>query len=321
MQEGVKSWRILVLGVLPDFVRAAFENSCVASFVETITRDQLTSQTAGVDAVIVTVGTKIDRDFLTGLAPSVKAIGTYSVGLDHIDIPCARSLGLHVLNTPDVLTDSVAEVAIFLIIGAARRATESIDLIRSGSWMGWTPLQLNGTELVGKSIGIYGMGRIGRAIASRAAAFGMIVHYHNRSRLAPGLEGNAIYHATFEGLLANSDVLMLAAPATAETAGLIDSARLVMLKRGAILVNISRGSLVNDEALVEALKTGQVAAAALDVFNGEPKLDARYFALSNVFMLPHIGSSTREARLRMGLILIDGLRQLAQGRKPSNSIT
>lgn len=321
MQERAKPWRVLVVGALPDFVRSAFETSCVTTFVDDIALGDLGKQTEGMDAVVVAVGTMVDKKFLAGLDRSVKAIGTYSVGLDHIDVSHARSLGLHVLNTPDVLTDSVAEVALFLTIGAARRATESIDLIRSRTWPGWTPLQLIGTELVGKSTGIFGMGRIGRAIARRAAAFGMDIHYHNRSCLPGELEGTATYHRTVEDLLANSDVLILAAPATPDTTGFIDGQKLAMLKRGAILVNISRGSVVNDDALIAALKSGQLAAAGLDVFNDEPKVDARYFELPNVFMLPHIGSSTREARLRMGLILIDGFRQLSEGRIPLNRVT
>jgi lactate dehydrogenase-like 2-hydroxyacid dehydrogenase len=320
MHDGAKPWRVLVVGTLPDFVRTAFDTACVAVFVDDVAQSDLTRLTVGIDAVVVVVGVKVDRDFLASLDRSVKAIGTYSVGFDHIDVPLARSLGLAVLNTPDVLSESVAEVAIFLMIGAARRATESIDLIRSRNWPGWTPLQLNGTELVGKSVGIFGMGRIGRAIASRAAAFGMTIHYHNRSRLVPQLEGTATYHETIEQLLAHSDVLMLAAPATPDTTGVVDSRKLAMLRRGSILVNISRGSMVDDDALITALSNGQLAAAGLDVFDREPDIDSRYFTLPNVFMLPHIGSSTREARLRMGLILIEGFRQLAEGHPPSNSV-
>src|ERR1700722_8464323 len=157
MPQSAKPWRVLIIGARPDFVKAAFEASCVASFVDCAANDDLRHLSAGMDAVVVLASRKVDRDFLTALGSSVKAIGTYSAGVDHIDLPLARSLGLSVLNTPDVLPDSVAEVAMFLMIGAARRATEGIDLIRSRRWLGWSPTQLNGAELAGKSIGILGM--------------------------------------------------------------------------------------------------------------------------------------------------------------------
>jgi len=317
----VTSWQILVVGTLPDEVRAAFDSAFSARFVGSLSSsDEAATLSAQKDAVVATIDTRMDRAWFAALSPSVKAVATYSVGTEHIDLAAARERGIAVLNTPDVLSDSVAEVAVFLMIGAARRATESIALIRSRNWPGWSPVQLNGMELCGKTLGIFGMGRIGRAIAERASAFGMTIHYHNRSRLPQDQEKRAVYFDSLEGLLATSDVVMLAAPATAETVGLFDQSRLALLRPGAILVNISRGNVVDDDALIAALESGRLLAAGLDVFNREPNLDPRYFDLPNVFMLPHIGSSTREARLRMGQVLIDGLRMLAQGRAPSNRV-
>jgi phosphoglycerate dehydrogenase-like enzyme len=186
---------------------------------------------------------------------------------------------------------------------------ESISLLRGRHWSGWTPTQLLGAELSGKSLGIFGMGRIGQAIAQRAKAFGMKLRYLNRSRLAPELEQGAIYEPQFDGLLEQSDALMLAAPATSETNGILNQNAIARLKHGAIVVNIARGSLVVDNALIDALQNGRIRAAGLDVFDGEPAIDPRYFALPNVFMLPHIGSSTVEARLSMARKLIDQIGQ------------
>jgi lactate dehydrogenase-like 2-hydroxyacid dehydrogenase len=317
----VTPWRVLVVGKLPEEVRAAFGDAFPVRFIESLaSADDAAAQSAEKDAVVVTIDVKMDRAWFGALSRSVKVVATYSVGTEHIDLEAARERGITVLNTPDVLSDSVAEVAIFLMLGAARRATESIALIRSRKWSGWSPVQLNGMELYGKTLGIFGMGRIGRAIAERASAFGMTIHYHNRSRLPQDQEKQAIYFDSLEGLLAASDVVILAAPATSATVGLFDQSKLDLLRPGAMLVNISRGNVVDDEALIAALENGRLSAAGLDVFNREPDLDPRYFDLPNVFMLPHIGSSTREARLRMGRVLIDGLRSLAQGRMPHNRV-
>ena len=270
--------------------------------------------------MLFTVNTPLRRATIAALPASIKALATYSVGHEHIDVDAVAERGLPLLFTPDVLTDAVAEIAMFLLLGAARRATESIALLRGRAWPGWNARQLIGVELKGKRLGIFGMGRIGRGAAERARAFGMTIHYHNRNRLPPGREHGATYHATFEAMAGNIDMLLLATQSSPETRFFFNRARLALLKPGAIIVNIGRGDLIEDDALIEALGTGHIRAAGLDVFNNEPKLDARYFDLPNVFLLPHIGSSTIETRQRMGRLLIDGFLALKNGGEPVNRI-
>ena len=263
---------------------------------------------------------RLDADTIGALPDSVRAIATYSIGHEHIDLAAARARGIAVFATPDVLSDAVAEVGMLLLLGAARRVTESVDLIRSGRWTGWTPTQLNGTGLAGKALGIVGMGRIGRAVARRARAFDMAIHYTNRARLDAQREDGAIHHADPEDLLRVAQFLLLACPATPETTGFLDARRIALLPRGAIVANVGRGAVVVDADLADALASGHVAAAGLDVFDGEPAVYRRYFDLPNVFMLPHIGSSTIETRVAMARLLVDGLRQYAQGSDAPNRI-
>ncbi|MDO9402866.1 MAG: D-glycerate dehydrogenase [Polaromonas sp.] len=263
---------------------------------------------------------KLDADLFSRLPPGVRAVGTYSVGNDHIDLAAAKLHGIAVFSTPDVLSAAVAETGLLLMLGAARRVTESVQLVRDGSWKGWSPVQLNGWSLSGKVLGIFGMGRIGREIAARARGFGMTIHYANRSRLAPDLEQGAVFHDTPESLLAVSQFFMLACPATPETLGFLDKRRIGLLPQGAIVANVGRGATVVDEDLAAALASGRVAAAGLDVFNNEPAVYPGYAALPNLFMLPHIGSSTIETRLAMGQIAADGFRAFLAGDASPNRI-
>lgn len=252
--------------------------------------------------------------------PQLRAVATLSVGHDHIDLAAARSAGVAVLHTPDVLSDACADTAMMLLLNACRRALEGDALVRSGAWRGWAPTQLLGMGLQGRVLGIFGMGRIGRAIATRARAFGLQVHYHNRKALEPALAGDARWHPSLEGLLAASDILMVAAPGAPQLRGVLDARRLALLPRGAVLVNISRGDLVDDEALIAALRSGQLRAAGLDVFANEPNIHPGYRALPNVFLTPHIGSATEETRDAMGWLLIDGIEALARGDNPANRL-
>jgi len=272
------------------------------------------------DVVLVSLGASLGSEAIATLPRRVRAIATYSVGMDHIDLEAAAERGIAVFNTPSVLADSVAENALFLMLGAARRASESIDLIRSGSWPGWNPTQLVGVELAGRRLGILGLGDIGLRIATRARAFGMEILYCNRNRLADDQWRGFSYRATPAELIAEVDVLMIACPSTPATRGMIDAALLERARPGLILVNIARGDIVDDAALIAALRDGRVWAAGLDVFAGEPRIEAAYFELPNVFMLPHQGSSTIEARLRMGRILIDALSSWQRGEGAANRV-
>jgi len=274
----------------------------------------------GAEVLFLTAETPVGADTLRAFGPDLRCIATYSVGVEHIDVDACRTRGVTVLNTPDVLTDACAEVAMLLLLNAARRAYEGDCLVRSGAWRGWEPTQLIGLGLRGRRAGILGMGRIGRAVASRCRAFGMEIHYHNRNRLAASLEAGAIYHDTIDGLLGNSDALMICAPGGPGLTDAIDAEALSRMPPDAILVNISRGSIVNDDALIAALSDRRLFAAGLDVFDGEPDLDPRYTSLSNVFLTPHIGSATREARQAMGHVLIDGWLELQRGGSPANRV-
>jgi lactate dehydrogenase-like 2-hydroxyacid dehydrogenase len=314
---------VFVTALLPDEVKDDLRATCAVVFAQELAPDiapvaQLVTSTQPI--ALISVNERLDAQTIERLPAALKAIATYSVGHEHIDLAAARRRGLAVFNLPDVLTEAVAEVGIFLLIGAARRATESIALIRSRGWTGWTARQLNGVELWQKEVGIVGMGRIGRAIATRARSFGMRIRYHNRRRLPADEEAGARFHADAKSMFGHVDALVLAAPSSAETRGFLNAERIAWLKRGAIVVNVARGDLVVDDALIAALGSGQVFAAGLDVFNNEPRIDPRYFDLPNVFMLPHIGSSTIETRRRMAQGLVDSLRQWLAGQAPANRL-
>ena len=282
---------------------------------------ELVARASGAQILFVTATEAVNAEVICVLSPSLKIIATLSVGHDHIDMTSARVNGVHVLHTPDVLSDACAEIALLLILNACRRGLEADRMVRSNAWSGWGPTQLLGLGLTGRRLGIFGMGRIGRAIATRARSFGLEIHYHNRSRLAPTLEHGAVYHAALDDLLAVSDIFVVAAPGRPELKGLIDEARLARLPRASVLVNISRGDLVCDDALIDALQSGHVFAAGLDVFANEPAIDARYRTLDNVFLTPHIGSATYETRDAMGWLLIHGVEALALGKTPTNLLS
>ena len=272
------------------------------------------------DVVLFSLDRAMGRAEIARLPDTLRALATYSVGTDHIDLAAAADRGLAVFNTPGVLADSVAENAIFLMLGAARRATENIALLRSRAWSGWTPTQIIGRQLSGRTLGILGMGDIGERVALRARALGMEIHYCNRRPLPADHPLGAGYRDSAAALVADCDVLLLACPSTPATRGIVDDALLAAARPGLIVVNIARGDVVDDDALIAALSDGRVWAAGLDVFAGEPRIDERYFDLPNVFMLPHIGSSTIEARLGMGRILIAGLAAWQRGAPASNRV-
>jgi len=302
----------------PESVRQLLEQRCEVRFASG--KGPIAHQIGDAEAAMVVVTDDLSAPVIIDLPASLRAIATYSVGYEHIDVAAATARGIAVLTTPDVLSPAVAENALFLLLGVARRATESIELVRSGRWSGWTPTQLIGFELRGKTLGILGMGRIGGEVARRASALGMTVCYHNRHpATAPNARTYRFEPDLYE-FLGSLDVLLLAAPSTDETRGIINSDTLAQLKPGASLINIGRGDLVVDDAVISALQSRHLRGAGLDVFNNEPALDPRYLELPNVFALPHIGSSTIEARTSMAEILLDGLDAIDRGERPANQI-
>ncbi len=267
------------------------------------------------DALLVTLTEKFTPEAIAQLPKSVRIIATYSVGYEHIDLEAAKARGIRVSNTPDAVTVATAEIAMLLLLGAARRAPEGERLVKEKKWGGWQPMQLIGRRLDGKTLGIYGMGKIGQALAKRARAFDMAVHYHNRRRLRPEEEQGAIFHETLDGLLEVSEFFSINAPSTPETRGSVNASMFAKLPRGAIVVNTARGDLVNDDDLIAALKSGQVAYAGLDVYKGEPNIHPGYYELENVFLLPHMGTSVIEARNEMGFAALDNIDAVLAGRE------
>lgn len=268
-------------------------------------------------AIMCSPADRFDAARIAALPPSVRAIGTFSVGYDHIDLDAAHACGIVVCNTPDVLSRATAECAMMLMLMASRRAGEGERLVRAGAWSGWTPTHFLGRELAGGRLGIFGMGRIGRIVAELARGFGMVVHYRNRTPLLPADEHGAIYHADDASFLAQADVLSLNAPGGDATRNWLDAGRLALLPHGAIVVNTARGSLIDDTALIAALRSGAVAAAGLDVYVHEPDVDPRYRQCENAVLLPHLGSATVEARNAMGMLALDGIDAVLAGRRPA----
>ena len=272
----------------------------------------------GADAMLVTPMDRLDATFFEHVSKSVKVISTYSVGLDHIDLKAAAAREIAIGYTPGANADATAEIAMLLMLGAARRAHEGQELVRSQSWNS-TSRPILGWQLSGKSLGILGMGRIGQAVAKRARAFGMQIHYTNPAELAQDIAGESIYHRSLTEMLPLCHFLSLHAPETAETHHIIDAQALALLPHGAILINTARGGLIVDSDVISALKGGQLAAAGLDVFETEPAVNPNYLTLHNVFLLPHLGSATIETRTQMGMICLDNISAVLLG-KPAPSL-
>jgi lactate dehydrogenase-like 2-hydroxyacid dehydrogenase len=280
----------------------------------------LVAKAEGADAVLCCPGDVLDAKAIAALPASVKVIGTFSVGYDHIDVAAAGARGIRLCNTPDVLSVATAECAMLLIMAAARRAGEGERLVRSGKWAGWAPTQLLGTQVSGRRLGIFGMGRIGREIARMARGFEMEIHYRDMARLPPDLEQGAIFHDNDDSFLPSCHVLSLNAPGGGGTSRWLNEERIAKLPQGAVVVNAARGTLVDDAALIQALRSGRIAAAGLDVYNGEPDLDPAYLTLENVVLLPHLGSATIETRDAMGRVVLAGISALLMGETPPNVV-
>ncbi len=271
------------------------------------------------DGILSSVTDPINADTISKLSNSIKIIANGAVGFGNIDIQAAKAKGIIVTNTPDVLTDATADIQILLLLGASRRAYEGRIAAENQNWK-WSFDFLLGKQMSNKKLGILGMGRIGRAVAKRAKAFNMEIHYHNRSKLSSDLEDGATYHKDLKSLFEKSEFLSINCPATPETKNLINRETLKYLKENTVVGNAARGDIVNDEAMIEALKNGTVFAYGLDVYNGEPKIHPEYLKLKNIFLLPHLGSATKRTRWDMVFRATKNLEDFFSGKKPHDQV-
>ncbi|HAE03670.1 MAG TPA: D-glycerate dehydrogenase [Rhodospirillaceae bacterium] len=302
--------KVFATRLMPEDVEARFRSEFDALPNETdapMDTDAIVTGAQGCRAIICSPTEKMDAETIAALPKSVEILATFSVGCDHIDLAAAKARGLIVTNTPDVLTDATADTTILCLLGAARMAQDAEATLRAGKWGRWAPRDMLGVHMSGKRLGIVGMGRIGQAVARRAKGFDMTVLYHNRRQLEGSDDQGATFYAKAEDMLPLCDFLALTCPLTEDTKHWLNAERIALLPDRAIVANTARGPVVVDDALIDALKSGKVFAAGLDVFTGEPKLDPRYLDLPNAFLLPHIGSATMETRNDMGFRCLDNL--------------
>jgi len=271
------------------------------------------------DGILCSIVDKFDAETINKLSDKVKIISNFAVGFGNIDTKAAKKKNIVITKTPDVLTDATAEIAILLLLGAARRATEVRKCVDKKNWS-WSADFLIGKQLTGRPLGILGMGRIGQAVAERAKSFGMKIHYYNRKKLPSNLENGAIYHESLKSLIKVSDFFSINCPATEETKKIINEEALSYFPNGAVIINTARGGMIDDEAMVNALKSGKVFALGLDVYNGEPDIHPQYLKLDNVFILPHLGSATEKTRLAMADLAISNIEEYFKIGKCKNTV-
>ncbi|WP_159998982.1 D-glycerate dehydrogenase [Roseomonas sp. 18066] len=315
--------RILVARRITEAAAARARRDFDAVMAEQdMTADQAIAAAAshGAEAILLGTACKLNAEAISRLPPCVKLLANSSVGYDHMDAKAAKARGLIVTNTPDVLTDCTADLAFLLLLAACRRAHEYEGIMRAGWGTTLGLPDMLGIRPSGKALGIVGMGRIGRAMAQRARGFGMRILYHNRTRLSPELEQGAEYFATLEEMLPHSQILSLHLPGGAATGTVMTAAAFAALPRGAVFVNSARGSVVDEDALLQALTSGHLFAAGLDVFHDEPNFDKRFAELPNVFLTPHVASATIETRDAMGLKALDNIAAVLSGKPPIDPV-
>ena len=286
---------------------------------ELYSQEKLIELSHGCDGVLSALTDKLDEKTINKLPDSIKILSNFAVGFGNIDLEAAKKRNIIVTNTPEVLTDATAEIGILLILGACRRASEGIQGAKDADWK-WSADYLIGKQLTGARLGILGMGRIGQKIANIAKSLGMIVHYHNRSKLSSEKEQGSIYHDNLKSLMEVSDVLSVCCPASKETINLINKETLEYLPKGAVVTNVARGDIVDDEALIDALDRRKVYAVGLDVYKGEPNLNPGYLKHKTAFILPHLGSATKETRTAMANLAIDNLNEFFKTGSCKNKV-
>ncbi|MGF1639895.1 MAG: 2-hydroxyacid dehydrogenase [Rhodospirillales bacterium] len=285
-------------------------------------RDQLIEAVATAEVLVPTVTDRLDARILGAAGPQLKLIANYGTGVDHIDLKAAQTRGITVTNTPDVLTEDTADMTMALILAVPRRLTEGERVLRAGKWAGWSPTWMLGQRVSGKRLGILGMGRIGRAVARRARAFDMSIHYHNRRRVHPDIEAEleATYHESLDQMLARMDIVTVHCPHTPATYHLLSARRLKLLQPHAYVVNTARGEIIDEAALVRMLRAGEIAGAALDVFEHEPAVNPKLLAMDNVVLLPHMSSATFEGRIGMGESVLINIKSFIDAHSPPNRV-
>ncbi|WHO40424.1 D-glycerate dehydrogenase [Sphingobium sp. AP49] len=317
--------RVIVTRRLPPNVEARMAELFDASFNVgdvPMTRTELARAMAQCDVLVPCISDQIDASLIAGAPERLQLIASFGSGVDHIDLAAARTKGVIVTNTPGVLTEDTADMTMALILSVPRRLAEGEKLVRSGEWRGWSPSGMLGHRIGGKKLGIIGMGRIGRAVARRAQAFGLSIAYHNRHRLPFEVEQEleAGWQADLDTLLRESDIVSIHCPLNADSRRLIDARRIALMRPDAYLINTSRAEITDEPALIAALAEGRIAGAGLDVYAHEPAVDPQLLALANVALLPHVGSATFEGRDATGARVIANIRSWADGHRPPNQV-
>ncbi len=287
-----------------------------------LTRDALVAAMADCDVLVPTVTDTIDASIIAAAPPRLKLIASYGAGVNHIDLAAAKAKGIMVTNTPGVFTDDTADLTMALILNVPRRLGEGHRAMRNGEWSGWSPTGMLGHRIGGKTLGIIGLGRIGEAVAMRAKAFGMNIIYNKRSRLPASVEDElgVTFEPDIDRLVARSDIITLHCPLTADTDKIINADRIAHMKPNAYVINSSRGELIDEDALIEALQSGRIAGAGLDVYTHEPAVDSRFLSIANAVLLPHLGSATVEGREASGERVITNIRVWADGHRPPDQV-
>jgi glyoxylate reductase len=320
-----KRLSVVVTRKLPEAVETRMRELFEVQLNDTDTamsQDDLARAIATADVLVPTVTDRIDQKLLAHAGERLKLIANYGAGFDHIDVETARRRGILVSNTPGVLTEDTADMTMALILAVPRRIKEGMDLIQSGDWQGWSPTAIMGHRIWGKRLGIVGMGRIGQAVARRARAFGLQIHYHNRRRLHEDIEAelDATYWESLDQMLARMDIVSVNCPHTPATFHLLSARRLKLMKPSAYIVNTARGEVIDENALTRMLVRGELAGAGLDVFEHAPAVNPRLMGLPNVMLLPHMGSATEEGRIDMGEKVIINIKTFADGHRPPDQV-
>lgn len=320
-----KQLSVVVTRRLPEVVETRLKelfNVTLRDEDAPMTTDELADAMASADVLVSTITDQIDAKLLARAGEKLKLIANYGAGVDNIDVATARQRGIHVSNTPGVVTEDTADMVMALILGVTRRLAEGLRLAQSNNWQGWSPTAMMGGRIKGRRLGILGMGRIGQAVARRAAAFGMQVHYHNRKQLRPEVEAalDATYWESLDQMVSRVDVLSINCPHTPSTFHLMNARRLKLMKPDAVIVNTSRGEVIDENALTRMLRAGEIAGAGLDVFERGHEINPRLKELPNAILLPHMGSATLEGRIEMGEKVIVNIKTFADGHRPPDLV-